>query len=292
MSFAENIKQYRTAANLTQEQLASAVGISAQAVSKWETNESLPDTALLPDIADALNVTIDELFGHTPKSMDAVYRTLAAQIHGKSDPESVRKLFDTTLSAFRSAFSLNPVPELKGVRNDRRVVSPDDEDIDSRKFDIVTSDYCIVSDPGIAQAYESKYFPYVSILMEPEDGYKTILDSKLAWDFIHAIGDEDVMKCIRYMLTRNESFEMEASLFLKRTGIDPARKEEVFAKLTTLRCLKTETIEINGQPREIVVHWRGHMARRLLPFFAAAYAASTVNFGNGRGTGVFTKSLA
>lgn len=288
MSFADNIRTFRAAANLTQEQLAAAVGISAQAVSKWENSESLPDTAILPDIADALNVTIDELFGHTPKSMDSVYRALSAQIAGKKNEESVRLLFDTVLSAFRSVFEQDPKPELKGAREDRPSFGTD---MDSRKFDIVTSDYCVVSDAGLAQAYESKYFPYASLLMEPEDGWRTILESKLAWDFICAMGDEDVMKCIRYLLSRNESIEMEASLLLKKAGCDAERKDEIFRKLETLRTAKLEVIEINGQPREIAVHYRGHMMRRLLPFFAAAYAAATVNFGNGRGTGRMSKAI-
>jgi len=125
----------------------------------------------------------------------------------------------------------------------------------------------------------------------PDKALRAILDSKLAWDFICAMGDEDVMKCIRYLLTRNESIEMEASLLLKKSGCDAARKDEIFAKLETLRTARLEVIEINGQPREIAVHYRGHMMRRLLPFFAAAYAAATVNFGNGRGTGHMTKAI-
>ena len=193
MSFAENIRQYRTAANLTQEQLAAAVGISAQAVSKWENAESMPDPTLLPDIADALNVTIDELYGHTPKSVDPLYRTLAAQLAEKTNEESAHLLFDIVLSSFRSVFGEYPIPELKGEREDRPSFGTD---MDSRKFDIVTSDYYVVSDTGLAQAYESKYFPYASLLMEPEDGFKSILDSKLAWDFICAMGDEDGLKKI------------------------------------------------------------------------------------------------
>ena len=51
----------RKAAGNTQEQLAQTLGISAQAVSKWETGQSLPDTALLPDLARALRTTIDRL---------------------------------------------------------------------------------------------------------------------------------------------------------------------------------------------------------------------------------------
>ena len=56
------ISKFRKAAGLTQEELGEAVGISGQAVSRWECGGA-PDVALLPAIADKLGVTIDALFG-------------------------------------------------------------------------------------------------------------------------------------------------------------------------------------------------------------------------------------
>lgn len=58
----EQITRYRKALNMTQEELGKAVGVSTQAVSRWE-NGGAPDVALLPGLADALGVTIDALFG-------------------------------------------------------------------------------------------------------------------------------------------------------------------------------------------------------------------------------------
>ena len=47
--------------NLTQDQLAEAMGVSAQAVSKWENDLSCPDIAMLPNLADYFQVSIDSL---------------------------------------------------------------------------------------------------------------------------------------------------------------------------------------------------------------------------------------
>lgn len=52
---------FRTGKGLTQEQLASRVGVTGQAVSKWENGHALPDTALLPLIAQVLATSIDRL---------------------------------------------------------------------------------------------------------------------------------------------------------------------------------------------------------------------------------------
>ncbi len=65
MELGAKIKQLRVRAGLTQEQLAERLGLSAQAVSKWETASAMPDITLLPLIAEQFGVSIDELFDLT-----------------------------------------------------------------------------------------------------------------------------------------------------------------------------------------------------------------------------------
>ena len=62
MSLSGNIKRLRLEKNLTQEQLAAKLGVSAQAVSKWETSETYPDGALLVPLANELEGSLDVLF--------------------------------------------------------------------------------------------------------------------------------------------------------------------------------------------------------------------------------------
>lgn len=61
----ETIRILRRKNGLTQAQLADKLGVQFQTVSKWETAASVPDTMLLPSVADALRVSIDELFGRS-----------------------------------------------------------------------------------------------------------------------------------------------------------------------------------------------------------------------------------
>ena len=65
--FGKRLKNLRKNANVTQEQLAEYLGISYQAVSKWETGIGLPDISLLPRIANFFETTTDELFGLNQK---------------------------------------------------------------------------------------------------------------------------------------------------------------------------------------------------------------------------------
>lgn len=59
----ETIRKHRLALNLTQQQLAERLGVSAAAVSKWELGASYPDVALLPALARALKVDLNTLMG-------------------------------------------------------------------------------------------------------------------------------------------------------------------------------------------------------------------------------------
>lgn len=59
----ENIAFFRKKRGITQEELANALGVTNQAVSKWESGKCAPDIQLLPDIAEYFNISIDELFG-------------------------------------------------------------------------------------------------------------------------------------------------------------------------------------------------------------------------------------
>jgi transcriptional regulator with XRE-family HTH domain len=63
MSIGKNIAKYRKAKGLTQEELGTILGVTNQAVSKWESEVSMPDVMLLPEIANALNMTLDDLYG-------------------------------------------------------------------------------------------------------------------------------------------------------------------------------------------------------------------------------------
>lgn len=62
-TLGDRIKYHRKRLGMTQEQLAERMGVSAQAVSKWENNLSCPDISVLPDLADVFGVSVDELLG-------------------------------------------------------------------------------------------------------------------------------------------------------------------------------------------------------------------------------------
>lgn len=92
-TFSTTLHSLRKEKNVTQEQLAQNLGVSPQAVSKWE-NGSYPEGDLLPAIADFFDVSIDYLYGRSDrektieqKVFDAVYESTVKEFEetGKSD---------------------------------------------------------------------------------------------------------------------------------------------------------------------------------------------------------------
>jgi two-component system, chemotaxis family, chemotaxis protein CheY len=61
----KKIYELRKSKNMTQEKLASEVGVSVAAVSKWETGNSVPEILMICSIADFFDVSTDELLGRT-----------------------------------------------------------------------------------------------------------------------------------------------------------------------------------------------------------------------------------
>ena len=65
----QSIKDYRRENGISLRQFADALGISPQAVSKWEHGTTYPDITMIPDIAKLLGVSVASLFGEeTPSS--------------------------------------------------------------------------------------------------------------------------------------------------------------------------------------------------------------------------------
>ncbi|MBQ1195424.1 MAG: helix-turn-helix transcriptional regulator [Clostridia bacterium] len=64
MAISDKIKEHRIKCGMTQAQLAEALGVTPQAVSKWEKGTGYPDLSVICPLADALGITTDELLEH------------------------------------------------------------------------------------------------------------------------------------------------------------------------------------------------------------------------------------
>ena len=79
MTIGEKIRELRRGRDMTQEELASALGVAYQTVSKWETGATSPDLGLIVPIARLFRVTTDELFDYSENADKARLEELDAQ---------------------------------------------------------------------------------------------------------------------------------------------------------------------------------------------------------------------
>lgn len=86
-TFSENLRRFRTARHLTQEQAAAALKTSPQSISRWETGATLPDVTLLPEIARLYAVTIDDLYQQNSPAYDNYAQCLGSRFEATLKPE-------------------------------------------------------------------------------------------------------------------------------------------------------------------------------------------------------------
>ena len=68
-TLGKRIVAHRKRLGLTQDRLAELLGVTAQAVSKWENDQSCPDIATLPRLAEIFGISTDELLGMEKKTV-------------------------------------------------------------------------------------------------------------------------------------------------------------------------------------------------------------------------------
>ena len=101
INISKNIADLRKRKGITQEQLASALNISPQAISKWETNTSFPDAQMLPLIANYFEVSIDYLFYGDEYAYNDIYNKVWHKV-AKFDQQS-KESYNEALTLFAYA---------------------------------------------------------------------------------------------------------------------------------------------------------------------------------------------
>ncbi len=101
INIAKNITLLRKEKGATQEQLAQAINVSSQAVSKWETGTSQPDVQTLPLIAEYFNVSIDYLYYGKDMAYSDIYEKNFQKV--SSYPQMCKEAYEEALHIFASA---------------------------------------------------------------------------------------------------------------------------------------------------------------------------------------------
>ena len=96
LMIGSQIKKFRQERKLTQEELGSLLGISFQAISKWENNLAYPDITLLPRLAQVFEVSMDELFACNLKNIQDEIESYVEWSYRlrETDPQTGRQILE------------------------------------------------------------------------------------------------------------------------------------------------------------------------------------------------------
>ena len=102
MNIGNKIKELRKQRGITQEQLANSIGISFQAVSKWENGIALPDITLAPTLASYFGVSMDELFEFNLKDIELAIDNIVNEAYKfrESDPQKSKYILEEGLKKY------------------------------------------------------------------------------------------------------------------------------------------------------------------------------------------------
>lgn len=108
MEIGNRIRELRKNKGITQEQLAGRLGISFQAVSKWENNIALPDIIMIPILADFFEVSTDDLFDYRKEKIrEEVDKICQDAIpFREKDPAVARRILEAGLEKYVDNYQL------------------------------------------------------------------------------------------------------------------------------------------------------------------------------------------
>ncbi len=135
MKIGEIIRKYRKEREMTQEQLAGFLGVTASAVNKWEKGSACPDIALLAPIARVLGVSLDTLLAYQEKLTKEEVNDILRELKERMDKEPYQAVFSWVQDKIRTfPNSVELMVQAAAVLNAYRIVSevPDEKQYDEQ----------------------------------------------------------------------------------------------------------------------------------------------------------------
>ena len=235
MNLSESIRRFRIMRNLTQEQLANAVSISPQAISKWERGESMPDASLLPVLADALDVSLDRLYGREKFTLDDLMTAIPAYLQTLTKEERMTGIRTVSLIAdILGNKAFDPFDDKKN--NLAELI---------RNGAVDYSSVLNTTENGFTIASLRSELPFWAVFCEPEEGWGSVLKPEDRYREVFAVlSDRQALNTLFSLFRLPCGFSFDESYAAEQFGIDNAG--ETLEKLRKLRTVNYQDITIDG----------------------------------------------
>lgn len=234
MTLSENIKQFRVQNKLTQEQLAAKLGISGQAVSKWETSETYPDGSLLVPLAQALGVSLDRLFGNELYTVEDISLRIKKILLATPAKDRLHRIRDIGWQIEKGLFNC--------VTASDSTYSPDE--IDRKK----ASSYYL-SDYGFTHI-SNGLTPFFAVFPEYNDNLtQAIGDGEEIRIIFESLSAPELMKAVLWIHRKEEDFFFDPALLGKQCDLSDEILCTVLEHLQQLHLVHKLDVELNGEQR-------------------------------------------
>ncbi len=238
-TLGKQIAQMRRKKGATQEELARYVGVSTQAVSKWE-NGGAPDVDILPKIADFFAVPIDALFGRRSSDFEDPRTAIVKKLINTPDDEKFKLAFDYCFDINRS---LMPGTVAKFFSGSHDSI----DGMPQRTMQGEQHFSSIRSNNGFTMAGLGARQEYFLIVPEPKDENAAYLDGIDYPAFFAHLADKDVFNSCVLAYKRHHKNAFTVDLLVKSLGMTPEKAEKVLKILVKYEILGTGRVEIDGK---------------------------------------------
>lgn len=238
MSIGKNIAELRKAKGVKQDELARFVGITAQAVSKWE-NGGVPDTELLPQIADFFNVSIDELFGRELDNAIDIQDAILRDITKTKVDDRISRAFELCWMIEQSMYgTIFSDPER--FREEAKTHGLNDQ---------VYSQ--IEVDSGYTEMGLFNRMQYFLVVPDAKDKNKALLDGIDYPEFFKLMADKDIFETLVFLYKRESFNAFTEKLIIKELGCTEEKAKQIIAVLLRLNIIAKTVAEIGNDVVEV-----------------------------------------
>lgn len=238
MTIGKNIAELRKAKGIKQDELARFVGITAQAVSKWE-NGGVPDTELLPKISEFFNVSIDELFGRQSNVSIDIQDAILKDITKTNVEKRISRAFELCWMIEQSMYgTIFSDPER--FREEAKTHSENDQ-IYSQ----------IEADSGYTEMGLFNRMQYFLVVPDAKDKDKALFDGIDYPKFFKLMADKDIFETLVFLYKRESFNAFTDKLIIKELGYTEDKAKEIIAELLRINILAKTVAEVGEELVEV-----------------------------------------
>ena len=244
------ISKLRKTKGVTQEELANYVGVSAQAVSKWE-NGGVPDTELLPKIADYFDISIDALFNREYASKDisvAIYEHMAN--YDYKSPLQFAEAFELCWALERSLFSYG---HLGLTKSEIDVSKNRIADYETRLEKNAQTYSQIHTNYGFTQMGVANRLQYFLMVPEIKDKNIALFEGIDYKSFFEILAKEDMFRALLFLYGRDSRKYFTENLLMRELSIGQEQALELIQLLKKINLITRRELELDDIVRDVYI---------------------------------------